>query len=230
MLLDLINNPDFQCNPRGLSILENLSVTYELDNPRDPYINFLNTFLPERQEVYDKYREEELAWYLSGNLSAESAPSKFWLKIADKDGNIRSNYGQITLFDTTKYPGNVTALQHVVNLLVNDNSSRQAIVHYNLPSDYWEGNKDVPCTLSHQLFIRNSKLYMITTQRSCDIFLGLQYDVCWSCEFQQIVQKELSKRGINVELGSFVHQIGSLHLYVDKLPLAKRVVECVVRT
>ena len=230
MLSDLIENPEFICAPRGLPIRENLCVTYELTDPTKFTINFLNTQAPERQEIYEKYRKAELEWYLSGDLSAASAPSKFWLNIADRHGNITSNYGSMMIKDRI-YPGNTTsissrnktALEHVVDILIKDPSSRQAICHYNMPNHYFPDNKDIPCTLNHQFFIRENKLYMVTNQRSCDICLGLQFDSCWSCEFMVIVQNELAKRGLNVELGTFTHNMGSLHAYDNKLPLLQRI-------
>ena len=224
MLKDLIENPEFQCAPRGLPIRENLCVTYELTDPMQFTIDFTSTDAPERQDIYDKYRKAELEWYLSGNLSAESAPSKFWLKIADERGFIVSNYGNMMLFDK-KYPHDKTALEHIVDILVKDPASRQAIAHYNIPSSFFNGNKDIPCTLNHQFFIRNERLYMVTNQRSVDTIFGLQFDCPWSCEFMQIVQKELVKKGLTVGLGTFTHNMGSFHLYDSKLELAKRIIQ-----
>lgn len=228
MLIDLIQDPEFRCAPRGLPIRESLNVSYELTNPVDHTINFLTTSAPERQEVYDKYRKAELEWYLSGNLSAASAPSKFWLGIADRHGNITSNYGHMMMHELV-YPNDgherqKTALQHVTDILIADSASRQAICHYNRPEHYFAGNKDIPCTLSHQFFIRDGLLYMTTAQRSCDAILGLAYDAIWSCEFIHIVQAALAERGLVVGLGTFTHNMGSLHLYENKLELAQRII------
>lgn len=216
MMFDLLYFYQFQSAPRAMKINERLNVSYELFNPKECTINFLNTKIPDRQATYDKYAEAEHEWYLSGNLKAESAPSKFWMKLADPDGNIVSNYGYMMLHQ--KLYGDMTPVEKVIDTLTKDKDSRQAIMHYNLPKHFFEGNKDVVCTLSTQLFIRDNRLFMTVTQRSCDIIKGLSYDVRWHCWLMQHIAEKL-----NVGLGIFTHNIGSLHLYENDTELAKRI-------
>jgi thymidylate synthase len=70
----------------------------------------------------------------------------------------------------------------------------------------------MPCTISLQYLIRDDKLYAITTMRSNDAYLGFRNDLYCFTELQKKMAKEL-----NVELGWYQHQVGSLHLYHDKL-------------
>lgn len=205
-------------SPRGQPCLELTMVNWSLTKPDRCNIDFTKTGLPGRQEVYSNYRDRELEWYKSGDLSARSAPSKFWEKIADKHGNIVSNYGDMVLFDAI-YPGSATGFEHVVELLRRDRDSRQAVYHYNQPKHYWPGNKDVPCTLTTQLWIRGGRLSMWTTQRSCDLKLGLPYDVPWHCWLLGEFCRKLS-----VEPGHFHHSIGSLHLYKKDEEYARAVI------
>ncbi len=232
ILKNLIENPQYIIKPRGLPVREVMNATIMI-NPSECIIDFTSTKAPERQEAYDKYRKAELEWYLSGNTLASSAPSKFWNQLADIDGHITSNYGHMMLFDKI-YPQNgwsqvdceyQTAIDRVVETLIKDPDSRQAIVHYNQPRHCYPQNKDFPCTVYSQFFLRDGELNMTTYQRSCDIIKGFSYDVPWSCHFMEMVLNRLQKEGVEVRLGEFTHVFGSLHLYEKDLELAQRIME-----
>lgn len=249
ILKELIENPQYIIKPRGMPVRELMNATV-LVMPKECTIDFSKTKAPERQEAYDRYRKAELEWYLSGNTLASSAPSKFWNQLADGDGHITSNYGHMMLFDKV-YPqtkpairevstteGNVvglqeffrpdnyqTAIDRVVDTLTKDPDSRQAITHYSQPRHCFPQNKDFPCTVYSQFFLRNGELNMTTYQRSCDIIKGFSYDVPWSCHFMEMVLERLKSAGSEVHLGEFTHVFGSLHLYEKDLELAKRIVE-----
>lgn len=102
------------------------------------------------------------------------------------------------------------AAAYVVRTLKADPDSRQAVI------DIWRPDivhlertpKDVPCTISHQYFIRDGKLHAITTMRSWDAWLGMPYDVFNHSRLASIIAGELG-----VELGSLIVKPGSLHLY-----------------
>jgi thymidylate synthase len=226
--------PTYQIAPRGLPITEIVNATVIVD-PKACTIDFTRTEAPERQEAYDRYRKAELEWYLSGNTLASSAPSKFWNQLAGLDGHITSNYGHMMLFDKIYPPYPLmddappsdphwqTAFERVIETLFKDPDSRQAIAHYNQPRHCYPQNKDFPCTVYSQFFLRNGKLNMTTYQRSCDVIKGFSYDVPWSCHFMEMVCEELKKKGAQVELGEFTHVFGSLHLYKKDEELAVKI-------
>ena len=226
MLKQLLEHPMYVASPRGMKIHEITNATVILD----PYacdLDFTITGAPERQPVYEKYKTEELEWYLSCNTLASSAPSKFWNKLADSAGHITSNYGSMILKEPI-YPdleGDLTAFQKVIATLQADPDSRQAIMHYNRPEHCYVGNKDFPCTMYSQFFLRNGYLNMTTYQRSCDVIKGLVYDIPWSCHVMKMVLEELNKIWPDLDLGEFHHVIGSLHLYEKDFELAKRIIQ-----
>lgn len=208
-------------SPRNLECTELRVFNWSLVSVEDGLdrLDFSKTGMPERQEVYDRYADAELKWYLSGNLRADTAPSKFWKQIADADGLIHSNYGHMVLF-AEKYPVGMTAYQKVVNTLRNDSESRQAIIHYSLPQHHYAGNRDVPCTLCAQLFLRDGTLSMWVTQRSCDVIKGLSYDIPWHGLLMRKLAHELG-----VKTGALHHTIGSLHLYEKDRATAEKVIQ-----
>lgn len=192
---------------RGQHIRELVFQNWTLIDVSACHIDWSRTAFPERQTTYDSYAQKELSWYLSGDRRASTAPSPFWATIADENGLINSNYGYIVLKER-RYPYSISAYDHVVRLLQVDRQSRQAIMHYNRPSHYMNNSKDVPCTLTAQVFIRNNRLSMIVSQRSCDLWFGMPYDVPWHCYLIRTLARDLG-----VEPGFFHHTIGSLHIY-----------------
>lgn len=199
--------------PRGIECYEVLNYHYTLQSPTQSHIQYTN--LPERQPIYEKYCKEEHEWYMKGSLLATEAPSKFWLKLADEHGNINSNYGYMVIHEQ-KYPLEkmeegyawYSALEQVVATLSRDPSSRQAVAHYNLPTHYWEGNKDVPCTLSNQFLIRGGALHTVVNMRSQDVWKGTPFDISW---FSWLAMHVADKLGVGY--GPVHMNIGSMHLY-----------------
>lgn len=160
-----------------------------------------------------KYAVGELLWYNSRNRSANSIKdfSKFWQTIADENGNVNSNYGWCIhdKFDFDQW-------DFVKRLLIKDPSTRQAVIHIKEPRNLLDDpTKDVNCTIALQFMIRCNKLDMIVTMRSNDVWLGLPYDVFnFTCMQIQMAME------LNVGIGLYYHNSGSLHLYrkdYDKL-------------
>ena len=97
--------------------------------------------------------------------------------------------------------------------MIKDSDSRQAIMHYNRPIHQYDKNGDFVCTLYSQFFIRNNKLYMTTCMRSMDLLYGYPFDVVFFTLMQQSMRLELLKYYPTLELGSYTHFVGSLHMY-----------------
>lgn len=101
-------------------------------------------------------------------------------------------------------------IPRVVSLLKRKQHSRQAVAQIFDRSDTIEFHKDVPCTCTLQFLIRENRLHMLTHMRSNDAWLGLPHDV-----FVFTMIQELIARSLGVELGSYKHSVGSLHLYSE---------------
>ena len=221
LLREVLREPP-RASPRGLLTRELLDVMWSLSDPKKCKIDFTTTQVPERQIIYDEYVQKELEWYKSGGLIASQAPSKFWSKLADKHGHIVSNYGHMILHDK-KYPEGFTAFQSVLDALVRDQDSRQAVLHYSEPRHHWVGNKDVPCTLCAHVMIRHEALRMHVFQRSCDLHYGLPYDVPWHSWVMQELVLSLKHVFPELRLGIFTHTCVSLHLYEKDRKLAEKI-------
>ncbi|NOG73664.1 thymidylate synthase [Roseicella sp. DB1501] len=88
--------------------------------------------------------------------------------------------------------------------------TRQAVAQIFDRKDLKPGNGDVPCTTTLQFLPRRGKLHLSVTMRSNDIYRGFPGDV-----FAFTFIQELAAKQLGLELGTYSHYVGSLHLYDD---------------
>ena len=219
--------------PRDQETKELLNYHLVIHNPRNRVITST------ARKISPQYLLGELVWYLVGkNTIDDILPfSKFWANITNSGkpdsmsdhypaGTVNSNYGN-RIFGHATIPGFVFDQRSKTNqwstvkrILQADPDSRQAIINIHVPSDRHEGNKDVPCTLSLQFFIRENALHMIVNMRSNDIIRGFCNDVFQFSMLQEILLLELRKFYPTLELGQYFHNTGSMHLYEMHYPMA----------
>ena len=154
-----------------------------------------------------RYCIGELLWYLSANNSLKEIQkyTKNWDRMSDDGLTVNSNYGYCI---RKKY--GFDQWEYVKSLLSENPNTRQAVIHIKAADD--SPSKDVNCTVSLQFFIRDKKLYMTTYMRSNDLWIGFPYDV-----FQFTAMQILMSMELGVELGTYTHIAGSLHLYERNL-------------
>lgn len=153
----------------------------------------------------------ELCWYLAGtkDLAFICYYIPRYTDFADGD-DIFGAYGP-RLFD---WKG-LNQLKNVAEILTRKPSSRQAVIQLFDASDIVIDHKDVPCTCTLQFMIRGNKLHLFTSMRSNDAYLGLPHDI-----FSFTMLQEIMARKLNVEIGTYKHAVGSLHLYDENADAA----------
>ena len=156
------------------------------------------------------YENRELEWYKSQSLNVNDIPGGapvIWKQVADKDGFINSNYGNLIW---SKENGN--QYDHVLHELKMNPGSRRAVMIYNRPTIWDDYNKngrsDFICTNAVGYSIRNEKLHAIVQMRSNDAFFGFRNDRAWQLFVQQQLANELQ-----VQLGDLIWNSMSLHFY-----------------
>lgn len=111
--------------------------------------------------------------------------------------------------DTTRQ---ANQLDMVIDLLRKNPNTRQAVLTMwdagDLVAAHQGGCNDIPCTVSIQFLLRDQLLHAVTYMRSNDVWLGLPYDIFTFTTLQRLIALSL-----NVETGSYTHNVGSLHLY-----------------
>jgi thymidylate synthase len=106
-------------------------------------------------------------------------------------------------------------VQRVIKQLKDRPTSRQAVIQFFANADL--DNCDPPCTCTLQFFVRNRKLHLIAHMRSNDAFKGLPHDVFAFTWIQEMVA-----RSLGLDLGTYQHMVGSLHLYEEDFEKAKQ--------
>ena len=208
-LLHNVNSFGEEVNSRGSKQRELLFQQFEIEDPTELMI------YSQARKFSSTYATAEWLWYLSKNPAVNNIGklAKIWRQIQDEDGEVESNYG-VYLF---------TQWEWAINELLDDNDTRRATLVINQPHHKGKNKLDYPCTQYLQFFIRNNKLHLGVAMRSNDIIFGFCNDVFTFALFQQLMLNELNERGAGVELGSYHHHAGSLHLYERHFAMAEEI-------
>jgi thymidylate synthase len=156
----------------------------------------------------------ELLWYLAGtnNLRFISYYLRRYKDDSEDGRTIYGGYGP-RLFDTRGQD----QIANVLKVLKQKSASRRAVIQLFNAEDISEARREIPCTCILQFMIRAGRLHMVTYMRSNDAFLGLPHDVFAFTMLQEIIARSLS-----VELGTYKHAVGSLHLYAKDIDVARQ--------
>lgn len=180
--------------------IELQNVAFTLTDPTNRFVR--SSLMP----ASCNYIKREILWYFTGSRSpAMVATAKRWKKVT-VDGEVNSNYGDYLFGDGYIIGGEMPYV--VTELMKKD--SRRAVAFIGNNSTYaqmWTG-KDFPCTTTLQFFKRNGKLDLNVYMRSNDLIYGWRNDLPFFTLLQEMVAAD-----IGVELGTYTHIAGSLHIY-----------------
>ena len=157
-----------------------------------------------------RYAEAEWRWYSSGDPNIRKLGEMYgkippiWERMADKHGNVNSNYGWQMLRNDQ--------LNKVVQMLDKNPETRQATISIYDGKEIDKYATDTPCTYAIQFTILNDKLNMCVTMRSNDLWYGFCNDQYCFSELQRYVAMRIDK-----EVGEYYHFAHNLHLYNNKL-------------
>lgn len=154
-----------ELSPRGLKIreIEDYSISI---SPISPFMSFT-------ARHYDlNYFKAEMLWKLGADRFDESIKkhAKMWATVQNPDGSFNSNYGFYWF-------GEQQGFSHVVNELIKDKDSRQAVIPMLNASHMGSDVKDKVCTMGVGFRIRDNALNMSVHMRSSDQIFGLGTDI-----------------------------------------------------
>lgn len=202
-----------ESQPRDLKVKEAFVRNYEID-PYYPYADY------ENRPFNWKYFAGELCWYMAKDNDIDwiSNFSSFWKGITNPNSDeINSNYGSLLFGDQ---------LQWVIQSLLKDPNSRQAVAFLNRPLYQWDGNKDFVCTMYLNFWVRDNQLHMKVQMRSNDVFYGLTYDAPFFAFVMQHIQHELNSHWHSyLGLGSMYHCADNIHFYEKHFDLATNIIQ-----
>jgi thymidylate synthase len=156
----------------------------------------------------------ELLWYLSksNELDFISYYIPQYKKESTNGKTVYGGYGP-RLFAERGH----NQVENIIELLRRGPTTRRAVIQLFSAKDIKQRKVEVPCTCTLQFLLRKRKLDLFTNMRSNDAFKGLPHDV-----FAFTMLQELVARSLNVELGTYKHAVGSLHLYEADVERARK--------
>jgi thymidylate synthase len=199
-------------NRTGVDTISTFNINYEIDLQEG--FPLLTT-----KQISWKNIVIENLWFLSGKTDIDLLKKhncKFWDPWADKDGKVPSAYGNFWRHFPLPGEGNTNdQVAYVVDQLQNNPMSRRMVV-----SAWAPGNAQTsalpPC---HAFWVINTQfdsngeqsLCLHLTQRSCDIALGVPYNIAGYAFLL-----ELFSRFSGIKPGIFGHTLIDAHIYTAK--------------
>jgi thymidylate synthase len=159
----------------------------------------------------------ELLWFLTGDTNIKYLKDNgvsIWDEWADADGDLGPVYGHQWRSWPAPDGTTIDQISAVLKSIRDNPNSRRHIVsawnvaevdHMALP----------PCHCLFQFYVADGRLSCQLYQRSCDIFLGVPFNIA-SYALLTMMVAQVS----GLKPGDFVHTLGDAHLYVNHLDQA----------
>ena len=156
----------------------------------------------------------ELIWFLNGDTNIRYLKDNgvsIWDDWADENGDLGPVYG----YQWRSWPkaggGHVDQISQVVDQIKNNPNSRRHIVSaWNVGEV--ENMALPPCHLLFQFYVADGKLSCQLYQRSCDVFLGVPFNIARYALLTHMIAQQC-----DLEVGDFVWTGGDVHLYSNHL-------------
>jgi thymidylate synthase len=159
----------------------------------------------------------ELLWFLKGDTNINYLKDNkvtIWDEWADQNGDLGPVYGKQWRAWGADDGRQIDQISQLIEQIKNDPDSRRMIV-----SAWNVGELDkmalAPCHAFFQFYVANGKLSCQLYQRSCDVFLGLPFNIAsYSLLVHMIAQQ------CDLQVGDFVWTGGDTHLYSNHMKQA----------
>ena len=160
----------------------------------------------------------ELLWFLKGDTNVQFLKENgcnIWNEWCDEKGDLGPIYGkQWRSWESTD--GQVIdQLGGVIEQIKSNPGSRRLVVSAWNPGDLSKMALP-PCHCLFQFFVSNGRLSCQLYQRSCDVFLGLPFNIA---SYSLLTHMVAAQCGLDV--GEFVWTGGDVHLYTNHLDQVK---------
>ncbi len=156
----------------------------------------------------------ELLWFLNGDTNTKYLHDNgvsIWDEWADEKGDLGPVYGKQWRSWGAADGRQIDQLAQVIEQLKRDPDSRRIIV-----SAWNVGELDkmalAPCHAFFQFYVADGKLSCQLYQRSCDVFLGLPFNIASYALLVHMVAQQC-----DLAVGDFVWTGGDTHLYRNHL-------------
>jgi thymidylate synthase len=140
----------------------------------------------------------------------QNANSSYWKDKSKFEGDVGRIYG----VQWRDFNG-VDQIKKLIDGIKNDPNGRRHILSAWNPADLHLMSLP-PCHAFSQFFVSKKKLSCQLYQRSCDMFLGVPFNIASYSLFIHLIAKECS-----LEVGEFIHTLGDYHIYHEHFEAAK---------
>ncbi len=170
----------------------------------------------------------ELLWLLKGDTNIKYLKDNkvsIWNEWADENGDLGPVYGAQWRNWNNE---NIDQISEVIDLIKNNPDSRRMIVTAWNPGVLPEPGKSFseniangraalpPCHAWFQFYVANGKLSCQMYQRSCDIFLGVPFNIA---SYALLTMMMAQTTGLKP--GEFIHTLGDAHIYLNHIDQCK---------
>ncbi len=149
----------------------------------------------------------ELLWLISGDTNIRFLKEndvRIWNEWADENGDLGPVYGA----QWRNFNGQgIDQLKDVVHRLKTNPNDRRMIVSAWNPAQIEEMALP-PCHAFYQFYVADNKLSCQLYQRSCDMFLGVPFNIA-SYALLTMMMAQVT----GLEVGEFIHTLGDTHIY-----------------
>ncbi len=160
----------------------------------------------------------ELLWFLKGDTNTRYLNDNnvtIWDEWADENGDLGHIYGYQWRSWPTPDGQYIDQISNVVGSIRENPDSRRHIV-----SAWNVGELDrmalPPCHILFQFYVADGKLSCQLYQRSCDIFLGVPFNIA-----SYALLTLMMARATDLEPGEFIHTLGDAHIYLNHIEQVK---------
>ena len=159
------------------------------------------------KKVHLKSIIHELLWFIKGDTNIKYLQDngvRIWNEWADENGDLGPVYGS----QWRNWNGDgVDQLADVIERLKKNPNDRRMIV------SAWNVSKISqmklpPCHMMFQFYVANGKLSCMLYQRSCDMFLGVPFNIASYALLTMMIAQVCG-----LKAGEFIHTSGDTHIY-----------------
>lgn len=159
------------------------------------------------KKVHLKSIIHELLWFIKGDTNIKYLQEngvRIWNEWADENGDLGPVYGA----QWRNWNGEgIDQLAEVIERLKTKPNDRRMIVSAWNPSQIGQ-MKLPPCHMMFQFYVADGKLSCMLYQRSCDMFLGVPFNIASYALLTMMIAQVCG-----LKAGEFVHTLGDTHIY-----------------
>ena len=166
------------------------------------------------KKVHRKSVVYELLWFLRGDTNVKFLQDngvRIWNEWADEQGELGPVYGRQWRRWEAKDGRVIDQIENVLQQIKTNPHSRRLLVNaWNVGE--LESMALPPCHMMFQFYVADGQLSCQLYQRSCDVFLGLPFNIAsYALLLHMMAQQS------DLEVGEFIWTGGDVHLYNNHL-------------